>query len=45
MGDDGSERWSIRDRIDPVLEEADPSVGVRVVETRRLAGIVMGQGA
>lgn len=45
IGDDGSRRWSIRDRIDPVFEEEDPSVGKRAVEARRLAGIVMGQKA
>lgn len=42
MGDDGSERWSIRDRIDPVFEAEDPAVGLRAAETRRLAGIVIG---
>jgi len=41
MGDDGSQRWSIRDRIDPVFEEEDRLVGRRAKEARRLAGIVM----
>ncbi len=45
MGDDGSQRWSIRDRIDPVFEEEDRSVGKRAAEARRLAGIVMEQKA
>jgi hypothetical protein len=43
MGDDGSVRWSIRDRIDPVFEAEDPDVGARAAEARRLAGIAMGQ--
>ena len=43
MGDDGSERWSIRDMIDPVFEEVDPAVGARAAEARRIAGIAIGQ--
>ncbi|OPY38431.1 MAG: hypothetical protein A4E35_00854 [Methanoregula sp. PtaU1.Bin051] len=41
MGDDGSERWSIRDKIDPLFEQEDQSVGKRAAEARRLAAIVM----
>jgi hypothetical protein len=41
MGDDGSERWSIRDQIDPVFEKEDRSVGKRATEARRLAGNLM----
>jgi hypothetical protein len=41
MGDDGSQRWSIRDQIDPVFEHEDRSVGKRAKEARRLAGKVM----
>ena len=43
MGDDGSQRWSIRDQIDPVFEQEDRSVGKRAKEARRLAGNVMGE--
>lgn len=44
MGDDGSERWSIRDRIDPAFEQEDLLVRKRADEARRLAKmIVMGQ--
>jgi len=43
MGDDGSQRWSIRDKIDPVFEQEDRSVGKRAKEARRLAGNVMGE--
>ena len=43
MGDDGSQRWSIRDQIDPVFEQEDRSVGKRATEARRLAGNVMEQ--
>lgn len=43
MGDDGSQRWSIRDQIDPMFEHADRSVGKRAREARRLAGKVMGE--
>ena len=45
MGDDGSQRWSIRDKIDPVFEQEDRSVGKRAKEARRLAGNVMEQKA
>lgn len=45
MGDDGSQRWSIRDQIDPFLEQEDRSVGKRATEARRLAGKVMDQKA
>jgi hypothetical protein len=41
MGDDGSQRWSIRDQINPVFEQEDRSVGKRAKEARRLAGKVM----
>ena len=41
MGDDGSQRWSIRDQIDPVFEHEDRSVNKRAKEARRLAGKVM----
>lgn len=41
MGDDGSQRWSIRDQIDPVFEHDDRAVGKRAKEARRLAGKVM----
>ena len=41
MGDDGSQRWSIRDQIDPVFEHEDRFVGKRAREARRLAGKVM----
>ena len=37
MGDDGSQRWSIRDQIDPVFEHEDRSVVKRAEEARRLA--------
>jgi hypothetical protein len=43
MGDDGSQRWSIRDRIDPVFEQEDRSVGKRAAEARRLAKIAIDQ--
>ena len=43
MGDDDSQRWSIRDKIDPVFEQEDRSVGTRATEARRLAGKVMGE--
>jgi hypothetical protein len=43
MGDDGSQRWSIRDQINPVFEQEDWSVGKRAAEARRLAGKVMEQ--
>ncbi|WP_321504576.1 hypothetical protein [uncultured Methanoregula sp.] len=43
MGDDGAERWSIRDKIDPVFEQEDRSVVKRAAEARRLAGKMMGQ--
>ena len=43
IGDDGSQRWSIRDQIDPVFEQEDRSVGRRATEARRLAGKVMEQ--
>jgi len=45
MGDDGSQRWSIRDQINPVFEQEDRSVGKRAKEARRLAGKVMEQKA
>ena len=45
MGDDGSQRWSIRDQIDPVFEQLDTSVAKRATEARRLAGNVMEQKA
>jgi hypothetical protein len=45
MGDDGSQRWSIRDQIDPVFEHEDRSVKKRAKEARRLAGKVMGHKA
>jgi hypothetical protein len=41
IGDDGSQRWSIRDQINPVFEQEDKSVGKRAKEARRLAGNVM----
>jgi len=41
MGDDGSQRWSIRDQIDPVFEHDDRAVKKRAKEARRLAGKVM----
>jgi hypothetical protein len=44
MNDDGSPRYSIRDRIDPVFAENDPAAGTRAVEARRLAGVVMEAG-
>ena len=43
IGDDGSQRWSIRDQINPVFEQEDRSVGKRAKEARRLAGNVMGE--
>ena len=43
MGDDGSQRWSIRDKIDPLFEQEDRSVRKRATEARRLAGNVMGE--
>ena len=43
MGDDGSQRWSIRDKIDQEFEQEDRSVGKRAKEARRLAGNVMGE--
>jgi len=43
IGDDGSQRWSIRDQIDPFFEQEDMSVGKRALEARRLAGNVMGE--
>lgn len=43
IGDDGSQRWSIRDQIDPVFEPEDRAVGKRATEARRLAGKVMGE--
>ena len=43
IGDDGSQRWSIRDQIDPVFEQEDRAVGKRAMEARRLAGKVMGE--
>jgi len=45
MGDDGSQRWSIRDQIDPVFEQLDTSVAKRATKARRLAGNVMEQKA
>ena len=45
MGDDGSQRWSIRDQIDPAFEQEDTSVAERATEARRLAGNVMEQKA
>jgi len=45
MGEDGSQHWSIRDRIDPVFMQEDRSVGKRAVEARRLSGIAMEQNA
>jgi hypothetical protein len=45
MGDDGSQRWSIRDQIDPVFEQLDTSVAKRATEARSLAGNVMEQKA
>jgi hypothetical protein len=45
MGDDGSQRWSIRDKIDQALEQEDRSVGKRATEARRLAEKVMEQNA
>jgi len=45
MGDDGSQRWSIREQIDPVFEQEDRSVGKRATEARRLAENVMKQKA
>ena len=41
IGDDGSQRWSIRDQIDPLFEQEDRSVGKRATEAKRLAGKVM----
>jgi hypothetical protein len=43
MGDDGSQRWSIRDQIDTVFEQEDRSVGKRAITARRLARNVMEQ--
>ena len=43
MGDDGSQRWSIRDKIDQVFEQEDISVADRAAKARRLAGNVMEQ--
>jgi hypothetical protein len=43
MGDDGSQRWSIRDQIDQAFEQEDRSVGKRATEARSLAGKVMGE--
>ena len=43
IGDDGSQRRSIRDQIDPVFEQEDKYVGKRAKEARRLAGKVMEQ--
>ena len=43
ISDDGSQRWSIRDQINPVFEQEDKSVGKRAKEARRLAGKVMGE--
>lgn len=45
MGDDGSQRWSIRDKIDPVFEQEDMSIAERATEARRLSGNVMEQKA
>ena len=45
MGDDGSQRWSIRDKIDPVFEQEDMSIAERATDARRLAGNVMEQKA
>jgi len=45
IGDDGSQRWSIRDQIDPAFEQEDMSVAKRATEARRLAGNVMAQKA
>jgi len=44
MRDDGSPRYSVRDRIDPGFERNDPSAGKRADEARRLAGVVMEGG-
>lgn len=43
MNDDGSQKYSIRDQIDPLFTENDPAAGTRAVEARRLAGKVMGE--
>jgi len=43
--DDGSPRWSIRDRIDPVFSREDVSVEKRAAEARRLAVLVMEERA
>jgi hypothetical protein len=45
MRDDGSPRYSVRDRIDPWFEKNDPAAGKRADEARRLAGVVMEGGA
>jgi hypothetical protein len=45
IGDDGSQRWSIRNQIDPVFVLLDKSVVERATEARRLAGNVMEQKA
>jgi hypothetical protein len=37
IGDDGSQRWSIRDQIDLLFEQEDRSVGKRATEAKRLA--------
>jgi len=41
IGDDGSQRWSIRDQIDPLFQQEDRSVGKRATEAKRLAVKVM----
>ena len=41
IGDDGSLRWSIRDKIDPVFEQEDKFAGKRAEEARKLAGKAM----
>ena len=41
MCDDGSQRWSIRDKIDPMFEQEDKFVSKRAEEARKLAGKAM----
>jgi hypothetical protein len=43
IGDEGSQRWSIRDKIDPLFEQEDRSVAKRAAEASGLAGNVMEQ--
>jgi hypothetical protein len=42
MNEDGSQRYSIRDQIDPEFAKNDPVAEKRADEARRLAGKVMG---